>query len=150
MVAAGGGGAGYERWNNGWTFYGQGGAGGGTQGSTGFGSINSNGDETKGAGATQTSGSAFGYATPFSSNSTGGGGGYYGGFAGSLYGGAGGGSSFISGYQGCDAIKSATDRTHTGQSIHYSGKKFVRSTMTENNNSGNGRVKITYIGESLP
>ena len=66
-----------------------------------------------------------------------GGGGYYGGtsypfaFAGS------GGSSFISGHEGCNAVKYNDDNTimHTGQSIHYSGINFTKTVMIQGNNA---------------
>ena len=99
----------------------------------------------------------------------GGGGGYYGGGASSgqgAYTGAtgGGGSSFISGYEGCDAIsEQSTENSiiHTGQSVHYSGYKFDNGVMksgneemptysgigTMNGNSGNGYAKITLISK---
>ena len=98
-------------------------------------------------------------------NQTGGGSGYYGG-ANNSHGGAGGGSSFISGYDGCDAIsKNSTESNiiHTGQSIHYSGIYFENPEMIAGNsnvptydgndtmvgNSGNGHAKITYVGQYL-
>lgn len=92
---------------------------------------------------------------------SGGGSGYYGG--GSVgHGGAGGGSSFISGYDGCDAIaeSSTSDNIiHTGRSVHYTGYKFENSVMIAGNetmpehrgngtmvgNTGNGYAKISLI-----
>lgn len=90
----------------------------------------------------------------------GGGSGYYGGALGFGHGG-GGGSSFISGYDGCDAItenSTADNIVHTGQSIHYSGYKFEYGEMIAGNsempnpsggimtgNSGNGFARITVI-----
>lgn len=104
------------------------------------------------------------------SEGAGGGGGYYGGGATSgqgAYTGAtgGGGSSFISGYEGCDAISEQSTENniiHTGQSVHYSGYKFDNGVMksgneemptysgigTMNGNSGNGYAKITLISKS--
>lgn len=78
----------------------------------------------------------------------GGGGGYWGGAgsAGLLYGGGSDGSSFISGHNGCVAIKSATDRsprlgtnnaacddgtTDITCSYHYSGYKFTNTVMID-------------------
>lgn len=78
----------------------------------------------------------------------GGGGGYWGGAgsAGLLYGGGSGGFSFISGHNGCVAIKSATDRsprlgtnnaacddgtTDITCSYHYSGYKFTNTVMID-------------------
>lgn len=97
---------------------------------------------------------------------TGGGSGYYGGGNGSstncnVSAGAGG-SSFISGYDGCDAISeesTSTNIIHTGQSIHYSGYKFDNPVMYAGNevmpthdgtgtmtgNSGDGYAKISLI-----
>lgn len=97
---------------------------------------------------------------------SGGGGGYYGGAGGgwtnsSVDSGAGG-SSFISGYDGCDAITEASTEdniVHTGQANHYSGYVFTNSQMIAGNsempthdgtstmtgNSGNGYAKITFV-----
>lgn len=121
------------------------------------------GDST---GATQTSAgikhkdafldSGFGYAD----GGNAGGGGYYGGGAGEYY--SGGGSSFISGYDGCNAIdESSTEDNivHTNQSVHYSGISFKNPTMLAGNeempthdgtdtmlgNEGNGYAKITPL-----
>ncbi len=95
------------------------------------------------------------------------GGGYYGGrsegaaFATS----ASGGSSFISGHEGCNAIKQESVENniqHTGLSTHYSGLVFTNTEMksgkeampkhdgTQNTmvgNSGNGYARITYLGK---
>ena len=105
----------------------------------------------------------------------GGGGGYYGGIAqtadGSFSNAAGGGgSSYISGHTGCVAVSSETSSlpksgctngtTNNDCSIHYSGK-FFTSTIIKNGsevmpdsnggtmtgNSGDGKAKISYIGE---
>ena len=109
---------------------------------------------------------------------TGGGSGYYGGGSGratddNVDSGAGG-SSFISGHNGCDAIKEESTENniiHTGQSVHYSGMYFTDTVMidgegykwttekgtytgmpthdgtrTMKGNIGNGYAKITYIG----
>ncbi len=99
--------------------------------------------------------------------SSGGGGGYYGGgygfHPGGTWTGGGGGSSFISGYEGCDAITSTSTENaieHTHQSVHYSGKKFTDANMIAGNslmpthdgkntmtgNSGDGYAKITLVG----
>ena len=84
------------------------------------------------------------------------------------------GSSFISGHNGCDAIKEESTENniiHTGQSVHYSGMYFTDTVMidgegykwitekgsytgmpthegteTMKGNIGNGYAKITYIG----
>jgi type II secretory pathway pseudopilin PulG len=84
----------------------------------------------------------------------GGGGGYYGGGGAWCARGAGGGSSFISGYNGCNAI--TPDGTHTNQPVHYSGYVFTNTQMiagnasmpsptggTETGHSGNGYARIT-------
>ena len=107
----------------------------------------------------------------------GGGGGYYGGSNKIIdrFGGiASGGSSFISGHNGCDAIKETSTSkkiVHTGQSIHYSGYQFLNTIMidgagykwttaresyvgmpthdgtsTMTGNKGNGYAKITFLG----
>ena len=104
----------------------------------------------------------------------GGGSGYYGGSGGGDYGAGGaGGSSFISGHNGCDAIKEESTENniiHTGQSIHYSGLYFTNTLMidgegyrwtdkkeeqigmpshsdnsTITGNTGNGYARITLI-----
>lgn len=152
-----------------------------------------------GYGATQTSGGASGgngatagsfgiggngYTSlpnsPNCNSGLGGGGGYYGGGGGR--GGAaqctpniglgmgGSGSSYISGYPGCIAIKSATDITpkvttysKIEDSYHYSGKIFKNPVMIAGNkempthdgtstmvgNVDNGYAKISYIGQSF-
>lgn len=121
------------------------------------------------AGGTQTyeiNKGYFGYAGSNSGSCSGGGGGYYGGQGGIDGGwspsGGGGGSSFISGYDGCDAIaENSTENNiiHTGQSAHYSGYKFINAVMYAGNeempthagtstmigNSGNGYAKISLI-----
>ena len=72
-----------------------------------------------------------------------------------------GGSSYISGHEGCIAIKSATDITpkvseysQLSDSIHYTGRYFRDTYMCagdetaengESGNSGDGRVRITAI-----
>lgn len=78
-------------------------------------------------------------------------------------GGGGGGSSFISGYEGCNAISAESTENniiHTNQPNHYSGKVFVDTVMkagdeempthdgtgTMTGNSGNGYARITYLG----
>ena len=106
-------------------------------------------------------------------NGTGGGGGYYGGSSSGHIASAGGGSSFISGHNGCDAIKEESTENniiHTGQSIHYSGLYFTNTLMIDGDgyrwttkkeeqigmpshsdnsiimgNSGNGYARITLI-----
>ena len=118
------------------------------------------------AGATQTTGYAFGIGQPGTNHgytpSSGAGGGYYGGYskhngtsAGSQS--ATGGSSFISGYTGCDAIDETGE--HTGQSIHYSTKVFESSTTIDGKfsmpsidgnstmigNFGAGFARITFV-----
>ncbi len=77
---------------------------------------------------------------------------------------AGGGSSFISGYEGCDAIDESSSETHiihTGKPNHYSGKIFTNSQMIDGassmpnprgngtifGNEGNGYVRITFLSE---
>ena len=103
---------------------------------------------TYSASATQTKGNAFGVGQngvyKYSNKTTaGGGGGYYGGYATPSSAGVtngSGGSSFISGYDGSDAISeesTSSNIIHTGQSIHYSGLKFDYGLMVR----GNGTVK---------
>lgn len=111
----------------------------------------------------------FGYGGKnYGGQASGGGSGYYGGGAGihpgSTWDGGGGGSSFVSGYEGCDAISedsTAANIIHTGQSYHYSGFVFENIVMIDGDsempssvgegtilgNAGNGKVIITFIKE---
>ncbi len=121
--------------------------------------------------SSQTSGSYFGIGGSHVTN--GGGGGYYGGASNSWTGGVGG-SSFISGHNGCNAIKEESTEDniiHTGQSIHYSRLYFKNTVMIDGEgykwtdkkegyvgmpsyndnsmitgNSGNGYARITLVG----
>ena len=159
MVAGGGGGG---------IYIGNGGASGGLIGYPGIG-FNSTVSYSIGTGGTQNS-SSFGKSLEAT---TMGGGGYYAGNSGSGAN-AGGGSSFISGHDGCDAIKEESTENniiHTGQSVHYSGMHFTDTIMidgegykwttekgsytgmpthdgtgTMKGNTGNGYARITYIG----
>ena len=97
--------------------------------------------------------SKFGYAVDTcDSYGTGGGAGYYGGGSGlstyaNVSSGAGG-SSFISGHNGCDAIKKESTEDniiHTGESIHYSGLYFTNTVMID----GNGYNWTTEKGNFL-
>ena len=97
--------------------------------------------------------SKFGYAVDTcDSYGTGGGAGYYGGGSGlstyaNVSSGAGG-SSFISGHNGCDAIKKESTEDniiHTGESIHYSGLYFTNTVMID----GNGYNWTTEKGDYL-
>ncbi len=90
-----------------------------------------------------------GFGNQLNSLHAGGGGGYYNGGSGQ-HSSAGGGSSFISGYAGVNAITSVSDRTHTNNTLHYSNKYFINNTMTAGVNSGNGRARITYLGNAPP
>ncbi|MBQ8219417.1 MAG: InlB B-repeat-containing protein, partial [Bacilli bacterium] len=155
MVAGGGGGSAEYS-----TYYGQGGSSGGLIGIDGTSTYNS---ERRGGGGLQ-SGTGYRYSGNLASfgiggsrdNSAsvlagGGGSGYYGGSSGGDYGsGGGGGSSFISGYAGVNAITSSTNRTHTNNTFHYSGKYFINGKMQGGVNSGNGKAKITYLGNQEP
>ena len=177
MVAAGGGGS-FNQSN----IICQGGVGGTLTGFDGE-HISGNTWGTEGLGGTQKSGGyssclantscpnivgyyAFGGfglgGQSFTTGHSGGGSGYYGGGGSFHVQSAGGGSSFISGYEGCDAIEeeSTIDHIiHTGKSIHYSGYIFDNPNMIAGNsdmpnydgngtivgNSGNGYAKITLI-----
>lgn len=149
MVAAGGGGS---AWHTG------GGAGGGLIGLT---------NREKSIPGSQTSGYKFGigqdgYGIGDSDGVAGSGGGYYGGttsdYSDGIEAGAGG-SSFISGYDGCDAIdKNSTESniSHTNQNVHYSGKKFIDTICLDGNSSQkpisknkNGYVIITFQGTNI-
>ncbi len=137
------------------------------------GSIPTGGTQTsggvKGTGkftATSTNGT-FGKGGQGVFGTSSGGAGYYGGGAashgGSTVGIGGSGSSFISGYEGCDAISEISTESniiHTGQSVHYSGYKFEYGEMiagdsempnyeggTMIGNAGNGHAKITIVSE---
>ena len=150
MVSAGGGGA---EWSAS-----IGGNGGGLTGGESISATSPSGTEVHDdhcPGATQTSGSecvlfgsyssvkgeygSAGKTEPYTGNGhedygAFGGGGYYGGtsyqfaYAGS------GGSSFISGHEGCDAVKEQTASIeHTGQPNHYSGFIFTNTEMISGN-----------------
>ena len=167
MVAAGGGG--HEH-----------GAPGGTINGINGGHHSVVSDSYSGRGATQTSGgianSNGGTVGSFGQGGNGttyydghlggsGGGGYYGGSGARWHAGGGSGSSFISGYEGCNAISeesTADNIIHTGQSIHYSGLSFTDSEMIAGNsempthdesgvmtgNDGNGYAKISMISSN--
>ena len=160
MVSAGGGGAIYK---------GHGGSGGGLIGYDGYGFSTIVNSYEIGKGGTQNS-SIFGVNK--TSETTIGGGGYYNGNLGYAAN-SGGGSSFISGHNGCDAIKEESTEDniiHTGQSIHYSGYYFTNTLMIDGEgyrwttkkeeqigmpshsdnsiimgNSGNGYARITLV-----
>lgn len=174
MVAGGGGGSFYDggdypggdagaleglygsQWTNDGYCYGE----GGTQ--TSGGRITNNCNRSGNYGNIVTG--SFGIGGNCTGDCTGGGGGYYGGSRSGHVASAGGGSSFISGYDGCDAIDESSTSSniiHTGQSIHYSNKEFIspimkagneemptqNGTSTMTGNTGNGYAKITFIGE---
>ena len=153
MVAAGGGGADSS---------GASASGGGLNGfNTTAGSIGA----TQTAPGTGYSNGTFGKGGGIKDNSDGnggGGGGYYGGGSGFVsynYGGSGG-SSFISGYEGCKAVKERSDVIdHTNTSYHYSGFIFTNTEMISGNetmpvpsssteegiHSGEGAFRITIL-----
>ena len=135
---------------------GENGAEGGRQDRGGYGCAN--GTFGKGGGRNYT-------VIPWDGNG-GGGSGYYGGgtdISCKDYG-AGGGSSFISGYDGCDAINESSEEgniIHTNQSYHYSGYFFRQGVMIPGNSAQlpstdggiqtdhdqiNGAIKITKVG----
>lgn len=191
MVAGGGGGGSRGNVEHLWT-YGKtpgpginsmiyqrvyGGVGGGLVGGTGSGSYNATGVSQTAGGKPLAEATGIMNIGRFGIGGTntrttdfreygcnGGGGGYYGGGASSRqHGAGGGGSSFVSGYEGCDAISEASTENaiiHTGQSAHYSGYVFANSqiiagdsavpthdgTGTMLGNSGHGFAKITYLG----
>ena len=96
----------------------------------------------------------FGYSTIIGYGyGTGGGSGYYGGGTGgdtfcNVSSGAGG-SSFISGHNGCDAIKKESTEDniiHTGGSIHYSGLYFTNTVMIDGNGYNWTLEKGDYLG----
>ena len=79
---------------------------------------------------------------------SGAGGGYYNGGVAS-HGSAGGGSSFISGHNGCDAIKEESTEyniIHTGQSKHYSGLYFTNTLMIDGTGYKWTEKKEEYVG----
>lgn len=135
-----------------------GGAGGGLKGLT-------NREPSKPG--TQTSGYKFGigqdgYGVGDSDGVAGSGGGYYGGttndYADVREAGAGG-SSFVSGYEGCNAIAEESIENniiHTGQNVHYSGKKFTNIKILDGNSSeiptrtsSNGYASIKFLSTNL-
>ena len=84
---------------------------------------------------------SFGTGAYTNTCAAGGGSGYYGG--GSQYtSGGGGGSSFISGYDGCDAID--VDGNHTERSMHFCGLTFVNTAMKSGSEAINGRLSTGY------
>lgn len=86
----------------------------------------------------KTNGS-FGQGAYSLSCASGGGGGWYGG--GSAYtSGGGGGSSYVTGYPGCDT----TYRNYQG------GYNFTNVSIIAGHNKGNGKAKITYMGDRAP
>ena len=124
-----------------------GGWGGGLNGSGAL----TNGYEANYGGGTQHSGGqassggvsggfGFGGGTQNAGDYGGGGGGYYGGASGGGYfqGGAGG-SSYVTGYTGCDT----TYRSKQG------GFTFDKVQMQQGTNAGNGRAKITLVGDDI-
>lgn len=131
-----------------------GGAGGGLNGLT---------NRTRSKPGTQTSGYKFGigqdgYGVGDSDGVAGAGGGYYGGttsdYSDECEAGAGG-SSFVSGYDGCNAISEETTENniiHSGQKIHYSKKefqniKFLNGNEQKNNNI-DGYASILYLSNN--
>ena len=59
------------------------------------------------------------------------------------------GSSFISGHNGCDAIKEESTENniiHTGQSIHYSGLYFTDTVMIDGEGYKWTDKKEEYVG----
>ena len=131
-----------------------GGAGGGLNGLT---------NRTRSKPGTQTSGYKFGigqdgYGVGDSDGVAGAGGGYYGGttsdYSDECEAGAGG-SSFVSGYDGCNAIFEETTENniiHSGQKIHYSKKefqniKFLNGNEQKNNNI-DGYASILYLSNN--
>ena len=185
IVAGGGGGSSQYQ-----SILGQGGSGGGLFGNDGSISSSYYNDRYSGGGKQNSNGYSYyeygvgnfgmgGHGSLISNENVtrvdgGGGSGYYGGAGGGDYGAGGaGGSSFISGHNGCDAIKEESTENniiHTGQSIHYSGLYFTNTLMIDgdgykwtdkkeeqigmpshsNNsiimgNSGNGYARITLV-----
>ena len=131
-----------------------GGAGGGLNGLT---------NRERSKPGTQTSGYKFGigqdgYGVGDSDGVAGAGGGYYGGttsdYSDECEAGAGG-SSFVSGYDGCNAIFEETTENniiHSGQKIHYSKKefqniKFLNGNEQKNNNI-DGYASILYLSNN--
>ena len=119
-----------------------GGAGGGLNGLT---------NRERSKPGTQTSGYKFGigqdgYGVGSSDGVAGSGGGYYGGttsdYADECEAGAGG-SSFVSGYDGCNAIFEETTENniiHSGQKIHYSKKEFQNIKFLNGNEQRNNNI----------
>lgn len=149
MVAGGGGGA-FSCIICTAVHWGANGHGGGLTGVNGEGK-NAGVEINEDTGGTQTS-TSFGKGVDGITERPGGGGGYYGGNTATFT--AGGGSSFISGYidndnNECNAITSSTNRTHTNDPYHYSGKKFINGTMVQGGRRGNGEVSIEFVGNTM-
>ncbi len=126
-----------------------------------------------GGGGRFSDGSGSDYRSQDGESSGGSGGGYYYGSSSGHIASAGGGSFFISGHNGCDAIKEESTENniiHTGQSIHYLEIYFINTLMiygegyrwtdkeeeqigmpshSDNSiimgNSGNGYARITVV-----
>ena len=163
MVAAGGGGAIYIP-NDLNCFYCQnGGSGGGLIGENGNLKVYilTDTNATIASGATQISGGKNGNNNTYQNfgivdniyGSAKGGGGYYSGGNGyrgdSITGTGAGGSSFVSGHDGCDAIKEKSTENniiHTGQSIHYSGLYFTNTIMIDGAGYNWTTEKEKYVG----
>lgn len=126
-------------------------ASGGRQSHGGLGGLrNENSDLAEGADGVD---GAFG--TSSDQKDTAGGGYYFGGSNGWDSGhpaGAGGGSSYIAGYAGVNSVSADVTKnenpTHTNQTLHYSGKYFLDGQMEKGVNDGDGKAKITYVGQS--
>lgn len=136
--------------------------GGGLVGENGVrstGHIYPGGSQNGGGGFGVGTGGYRGYGAGTTSNNSdgtgGGGGGYYGGVGkfsttrNNSVASGGGGSSFISGYAGVNAIESDEILTHTGNTLHYSGKYFLNGYTEPGVNEGIGRASIRYIGTKL-
>ncbi|EAX88659.1 WAG22 antigen precursor, putative [Trichomonas vaginalis G3] len=174
----------------------QGGAGGALKGSDGSIhsepnyvagiSLSTGGNQTSGGLRTNTTGQngGFGYGGNClnKNHGSGGGSGYYGGGSGYYGGGSGGfvgsrvtsgsgGSSYVSGYEGCRAIKKSStvdSISHEDNSIHYLGIVFYSPlikdgktpipcpdpssspTCTETGHYGHGYARITILGQYTP
>lgn len=126
-------------------------ASGGRQSHGGLGGLrNENSDHATGADGVD---GAFG--TSSDQKDTAGGGYYFGGSNGWDSGhpaAAGGGSSYIAGYAGVNSVSADVTKnenpTHTNQTLHYSGKYFLDGQMEKGVNDGDGKAKITYVGQS--
>jgi len=58
-------------------------------------------------------------------------------------------TTIIDNRSGIPETSTGINANHSNNTLHYSGKKFINGKMEAGVNEGNGKVKISYVGESL-